>query len=714
MSKFSSACRKIGTFLAFSVGLPLAVPAQQAAPFLEACSILKASSVAPDLGGTPVDTSRIQSALNLCLPGQAVVLEKNGEQGNFLSTPLTLPRGVWLYLGAGTVLYASRHLRDYDLAPFRCGGQARSMASCKPFLFAYRAAYSGVDGPGVIDGQAEVLSAQDGKAWEKLVEEGAKRGEFVSSPDLVSSYESQGFSLNNVTLRHAAGVHASILKTTGFHSSGLRIDSPASFASSRGILLSNTVDSKLENTWIRVGGEALALKPSILGAASHITIDGLHIYGGKGVVFGDARYGDTRDIHLENVTIRDAEAGMVLNLQGTERGIPQNLHVGPMCMQQVKFPLRFDPIPSAEGRSPLVLKQAILSESGELHGDGSIGKESMSCDVPAFSSNEERVSLPSISLAPAPPVRNKLRVASDGRGDFLTVQEAINALPASGGEIAVAPGTYREVLTIRKPHVHLHGIDTDPAKAVLVFNHGPANGGTFASATVFVEADDVTIDHLTIQNDLGQGKGQAVALAALGDRGTFHHLRILGAQDTLYATAKLCYGDYGPCIPARQYFGKSYISGAVDFIFGDSKAVFDRCELHGIAGGNVMYTAQSKHYPEEESGYIVTQSKLTADAAAGTIALGRAWRPYSTVVFLNTEMDAPIVPAGWVEWMRFGQSTLETAYYAEYQSTGRGSSPKTREPRSHQLTEAEAQQWDPKKFLSGADGWNPFLKDLEK
>lgn len=714
MSKFVSGYRKIGVFLALWAGIPVALAAQQAMPSLEACGVVTASPSAPDLGGQPFDTSRIQNALNFCLPGQAVVLEKNGEQGNFLSAPLILPRGVRLYLGPGTVLYASRNLRNYDLSPFRCGGQERKMASCKPFLFAYRAAFSGIDGPGIIDGQAEALSAQDGQSWKKLVEEGARRGDLLSSPDLVSSYESQGFSLNNVTLRNAAGAHVSILKTTGFHSSGLRIDSPAGLESSRGIVLSNAVDSKLENTWIRVRAETLALKPSILGSTAHIAIDGLHIYGGKGVVFGDAHYGDTKDIHLENVTIRDAEAGLVLNLHGTERGTPQNLYVGHVCMQQVKSPLRFDSVPTAEGKLPLVLEQAILSGRGNLHGDGSIGKESMSCDVPAFSSTEDRVSLPSISLAPAPTVRSKLRVASDGSGDFRTVQEAVNALPASGGEVAVAPGTFREVVTIRKPHVHLHGTESDPAKAVLVFNHGPANGGTFASATVFVEADDVTIDHLTIQNDLGQGKGQAVALAALGDRGMFQHLRILGAQDTLYATAKLCYGDYGPCIPARQYFGKSYIAGAVDFIFGDSKAVFDRCELHGIAGGNVMYTAQSKHYPEEESGYIITQSKLTADADAGTIALGRAWRPYSTVVFLNTEMDAPIVPAGWVEWMRFGQSTLETAYYAEYQSTGRGASPKTREPRSHQLTGAEAQQWNPKKFLSGADGWNPFLEESEK
>ncbi len=129
------------------------------------------------------------------------------------------------------------------------------------------------------------------------------------------------------------------------------------------------------------------------------------------------------------------------------------------------------------------------------------------------------------------------------------VQQAIDALPVSGGEITVKPGTYREVVTIRKPNVHLHGQDPDPSKTTIVFNNGPANGGTFASGTVYVEAPNVTIDHLTIANDLGNGKGQGVALAVTADRAIFRNLRILGAQDTLFAASRYCYGDYGPCEP---------------------------------------------------------------------------------------------------------------------------------------------------------------------
>jgi pectinesterase len=82
-------------------------------------------------------------------------------------------------------------------------------------------------------------------------------------------------------------------------------------------------------------------------------------------------------------------------------------------------------------------------------------------------------------------------------------------------------------------------------------------------------------------------------------------------------------------------------------------------------------------------------------------------RPYATVVFLNAQIDAPVIPTGWTEWLRFGKASLPTAYYAEYESTGPGANPGGRDPHSHQLTAAEAEQWSERRFLAGADGWDP-------
>jgi len=67
-------------------------------------------------------------------------------------------------------------------------------------------------------------------------------------------------------------------------------------------------------------------------------------------------------------------------------------------------------------------------------------------------------------------------------------------------------------------------------------------------------------ENLTFQNDYSQTHGQkqqgsqALAISVRGDRAVFRNVRFLGAQDTLFAAARSCESDTGPCVPARQYF----------------------------------------------------------------------------------------------------------------------------------------------------------------
>jgi hypothetical protein len=70
-------------------------------------------------------------------------------------------------------------------------------------------------------------------------------------------------------------------------------------------------------------------------------------------------------------------------------------------------------------------------------------------------------------------------------------------------------------------------------------------------------------------------------------------------------------------------------------------------------------------------------------------------------------MDAHIVPAGWREWHPGETDSLPTVAYAEFESKGPGANYLLREPRSTQLTPAQAQKFEPQEFLRGSDGWNP-------
>ncbi|MDE3105833.1 MAG: pectin esterase, partial [Acidobacteriota bacterium] len=276
----------------------------------------------------------------------------------------------------------------------------------------------------------------------------------------------------------------------------------------------------------------------------------------------------------------------------------------------------------------------------------------------------------------------------------------------------IAPGTYREVVHVDKPGVELRGEGRNPSAVVLVYGNAAANTcGTGCSATLFVTGRDFVATGMTIANDYAQHSdvpSQAVAVSVRGDRAVFRNVRLLGAQDTLYAASSGCMKPGAACTTSRQFDRDCDIEGHVDFIFGDAKAVFDHCEIRSIphlAGGYV--TAQSNTRPNQDAGYVFNHCRLTADDGAGKVYLGRPWRDYATVVFLETEMGAHIQPEGWSAWKSSPTDRLKTAFYAEYRSTGPGASPATREPDSHQLTAAEARRYATRTYLRGDDGWNP-------
>jgi pectin methylesterase-like acyl-CoA thioesterase len=297
---------------------------------------------------------------------------------------------------------------------------------------------------------------------------------------------------------------------------------------------------------------------------------------------------------------------------------------------------------------------------------------------------------------------NEIRVvvSSDGTADYQTIQQAVDHAPTPPPNvrlvIAIRPGTYRERLVIpqERARVTLLGLGKDPTSTVITYNmSAAAAGGTFLSSTVQVEGAEFEAENLTFQNSYGPGS-QAVALSIHSDRAVLRHCRLLGWQDTLYAAS------------GRQYYEDCYIEGAVDFIFGNARAVFDHCEIRSAGPGYV--TAESRTSADDSGGgFVFRQSKLTAADSVKGVYLGRPWRPYARVIFIDTEMGAHIDPAGWHEWHPGETHSLDTAYYAEYDSSGPGGSTAYRDPHAKLLSAKDAEQFDVEHFLSGSDNWNP-------
>ncbi len=321
-------------------------------------------------------------------------------------------------------------------------------------------------------------------------------------------------------------------------------------------------------------------------------------------------------------------------------------------------------------------------------------------------------------------------VAHDGKADFHTLQEAVDHAPPTGEVIRLAPDKYREKVHISTPNIHLVGTGERPQDVVLSWNDSASTaGGTGKSGSVSVDADGFEAENLTIENTWedeharAQEGSQAVALLMSSDRAVLDRVRLLGAQDTLYANSRTCHDNLpktGPppadtpaCQASRQYFRDCYIEGHVDFIFGDAKAVFDHCELHPRRHPVVMLTAQSRHFPAEDSGYYFLHCKVTGEDNGDKVVLGRPWRDYSTVVFYDTDFEKEIDPAGWSDW----DGRLKTSTYREYKSHGPGVNGGHRIVIYPELTAAEEKNLTPRALLAGSDNWDPIaaadaLRDL--
>jgi pectinesterase len=152
----------------------------------------------------------------------------------------------------------------------------------------------------------------------------------------------------------------------------------------------------------------------------------------------------------------------------------------------------------------------------------------------------------------------------------------------------------------------------------------------------------------------------------------------------------------------RQYFENCYIAGQVDFIFGAATAWFEKCHIQCLADG---YITAASTPVDQPFGFVFSNCTITGDPPEARTYLGRPWRIYASTIFLNTEMSEVVRPEGWNDWKKPG--THQTARYAEYHSTGPGSSPKQRVDWAKQLTKAAAAAITPQKVLGGADGWNP-------
>jgi pectin methylesterase-like acyl-CoA thioesterase len=293
-----------------------------------------------------------------------------------------------------------------------------------------------------------------------------------------------------------------------------------------------------------------------------------------------------------------------------------------------------------------------------------------------------------------------ITVAADGTGDFSTVQGAIDFVPPNNTQrvvITVKRGLYNEINYVgsAKPFITVRG--EDRAETIIAYpNNANFNTLTGNNRAMFsCDANDFTLETITLHNTTPAGGSQAEALRGNGQRCIVNRVNLISLQDTLLWNGRLFVTD-------------SYIEGDVDFMWGNGACYFQRCELKAVRPGfytQIRNTATT-------NGNVYVECRLTGVEGLTNVYLGRIDPnpgnfPYSQSVFINCAMGSHIVPEGW----RLDNATsAPNVQFWEYHSTdlnGATLDVSRRLRDSRQLTEAEAVRWRDPAFVLG--GWAPEI-----
>ncbi|MEN9636979.1 MAG: hypothetical protein RL077_5383 [Verrucomicrobiota bacterium] len=295
-----------------------------------------------------------------------------------------------------------------------------------------------------------------------------------------------------------------------------------------------------------------------------------------------------------------------------------------------------------------------------------------------------------------------LVVATDGSGDFKTVQAAVDAVPANSDTrttILVRKGTYPELVVVaaEKKKLTIRGEDRKQT-IIAATNNARLNPQRRESFTML--ADDFRLENITLHNTTLKGGSQAETIRVRADRCVLDRCDFKSFQDTLR-------------LDGRVYVRECYIEGDVDFIWGAGAVYFDRCDIFAVHDG---YLVQSRNRADKP-GYVFVSCKIDTAPDLKRFVLARIdprVYPHSHVAFIDCAMGKFVTPAGWVFDGPGAAAQKDNIRFFEFQSTDLAGKPLDVSQRiagSRQLTPAEAtQQRDLAFVLGGTDNWNPASK----
>lgn len=221
-------------------------------------------------------------------------------------------------------------------------------------------------------------------------------------------------------------------------------------------------------------------------------------------------------------------------------------------------------------------------------------------------------------------------VAADGSGDFVTVQGAVDSVPANNTTptlISINNGNYVEILNIKsKNNLTLRGQSRN-GTVIGYANNNNMTAGTHFRMSTKINANDIAFDNLTLTNrtPFGGSQAEALMLESRALRFILNNCTIASYQDTFL-------GNGGG--QAQAYFNNSLVIGQFDYMWGGAVVFVTNCEMRTVygTGGGCNLTASRtdtntvgpwtnpKTGLTSSNGFSFVNCRLTRDTSGPTIS----------------------------------------------------------------------------------------------
>jgi pectin methylesterase-like acyl-CoA thioesterase len=227
-------------------------------------------------------------------------------------------------------------------------------------------------------------------------------------------------------------------------------------------------------------------------------------------------------------------------------------------------------------------------------------------------------------------------VAADSSGDFLTVQGAVDSVPANNTTptiINIHNGTYFELINVNaKNNLDFRG-QSRKGTVVGYPNNNNLYAGAPQRSSFVLNGNDCSFETLTLTNMTPSGGSQAEAMDVEGTRAIFDNIELDSYQDTflVHSAGKLV------------YFQDCLIQGQTDFNWGYGSVYYTNCTLNCLLPGGHVTQPRS---PATTNGFGFINCRVTAGFTGnGNFDLGRTIGTPSSpseVLFANCLMDTNV------------------------------------------------------------------------